>query len=206
MLDRSQNGWRLFFLTNKSMKKLLSIVALCLFTVALCAQDRVVTKFLGIPVDGTKTEMISKLKAKGFKSIRYSDMLKGEFNGNDVYISIVTNNNKVCRVGVIDQRGVGKTNIKIKFNNLCKQFEHSGKYMTLFPNFQLSDDEDISYGITVNDKRYEAIFYQKDDAETDESTGILMRPVWFNINELHGEYRIMILYENLYNQADGEDL
>lgn len=26
-----------------------------------------VTQFLGIPVDGTKTEMVQKLKAKGFK-------------------------------------------------------------------------------------------------------------------------------------------
>lgn len=50
---------------------------MCLFAVALYAQDRVVTRFLGIPVDGTKAEMIQKLKAKGFTSNAYdSNTLK----------------------------------------------------------------------------------------------------------------------------------
>lgn len=44
-----------------------------------------VTTFLGIPVDGTKTAFIQKLKAKGFITDNIYD-LKGQFNGNDVYI------------------------------------------------------------------------------------------------------------------------
>ena len=40
-----------------------------------------VTKFLGIPVDGFKPEMIRKLKAKGFVEHPYrTDELVGEFN------------------------------------------------------------------------------------------------------------------------------
>ena len=70
----------------------------------LNAQDKDVTKFLGIPVDGTKAAMIQKLKAKGFKRISYdSDVMEGEFNGRYVQISVVTNNNKVYRVVVMDK-------------------------------------------------------------------------------------------------------
>lgn len=62
----------------------------------LCfAQKKDVTKFLGIPVDGTKTEMIQKLKAKGFTYNQRLDCLEGEFNGREVKIFVVTNNNKV---------------------------------------------------------------------------------------------------------------
>ena len=40
--------------------------------------------------------MIKKLKEKGFVSSEYDkEMLEGEFNGTDVYVHVVTNNNKV---------------------------------------------------------------------------------------------------------------
>ena len=35
------------------------------------AQEKDVTKFLGIPIDGTKSEMIAKLKGKGFTQVNY---------------------------------------------------------------------------------------------------------------------------------------
>ena len=43
-----------------------------------------VTKFLGIPVDGSKSEMIQKLKAKGYTSSPLDkDVLVGEFNADE---------------------------------------------------------------------------------------------------------------------------
>ena len=84
------------------MKKILSLAVLLVFSLAMYAQKDV-TKFLGIPVDGTKSEMIKKLKEKGFTSTLYDkDVLEGEFNGVDVNISVVTNNNKVYRIFVAD--------------------------------------------------------------------------------------------------------
>ena len=65
-----------------------------------------VTQFLGIPVDGTKTEMVQKLKAKGFKYNSTYDWLEGEFNGREVVLLIATNNNKVWRVAVRDNSGL----------------------------------------------------------------------------------------------------
>lgn len=190
------------------MKKLFSILVVCLFTVALHAQDRVVTKFLGIPVDGTKAAMIQKLKAKGFKSIvGYPDVLEGEFNGKDVYVHVATNNNKVYRITVADKKRVGEADIKIRFNSLCSQFERNNRYRTYLPNQSLPDNEDISYEMTVKNKRYEAVFYQKESMSSETSYTDYMRPVWFKISEFgYNEYYIIMFYDNEYNRADGEDL
>ena len=47
------------------MKKIIGLFFAVLFSAGLYAQEGVI-KFLGIPVDGTKQEMIQKLKSKGF--------------------------------------------------------------------------------------------------------------------------------------------
>lgn len=121
-----------------------------------------VTKFLGIPVDGTKAEMIQKLKAKGFKSSAYdSEVLEGEFNGENVNIHIVTNNNKVYRIMVSDKTMRDETEIRIRFNSLCRQFNNNPKYLGLYDDQSISQDEDISYEIGVNNKQYEATFIQE---------------------------------------------
>ena len=122
-----------------------------------------VTQFLGIPVDGYKEEMKQKLIAKGFRYNSREDCLKGEFNGHDVNVHIVTNNNKVWRIMVADANTCSETDIKIRFNKLCQQFANNDKYIT--PNLKeggyiISDDEDISYEILVHKKRYEAMYLQ----------------------------------------------
>ena len=87
-----------------------------------------VTKFLGIPVDGSKSEMIQKLKAKGYTSSQHNkEILVGEFNGTDVNIHIATNNNKVCRIMVCDANSIDEGGIRIRFNRLCEQFKKNKK-------------------------------------------------------------------------------
>ena len=143
------------------MKSILTTLLLCI-SLSVSAQLGV-TKFLGIPVDGYKNEMIKKLKAKGFTdSVLGNDMLEGEFNGEKVYLSVVTNNNKVYRIAVIDQNPRGETDIKIRFNELCQQFENNKKYIPTLPSadYTIPDHEDIAYEMAVHDKRYEAGFYQ----------------------------------------------
>lgn len=84
------------------MKKLFATTLLLVLSLTTQAQTDV-TKFLGIPVDGTKPEMIRQLKAKGFRNVPYTDdILEGEFNGSNVYVSVATNNNKVWRIAVVD--------------------------------------------------------------------------------------------------------
>lgn len=146
-----------------TLKKIFTAFVLFILPVVLFAQKDV-TQFLGIPVDGSKVEMIEKLKSKGFTiSPNDKDVLVGEFNGINVNVYVVTNNNKVCRIMVSDVNNSNATDIKIRFNNLLQQFKQSEKYMTasLTPQeYVIKDDEDISYEITVNKKRYDATFYQ----------------------------------------------
>jgi len=146
------------------MKKLLSITMLLISSLFIYAQQDV-TKFLGIPVDGSKSEMIQKLKAKGYTSSPLDkDVLVGEFNGADVNIHVVTNNNKVYRIMICDVNNIDERDIQIRFNRLCEQFVNNSKYSSLpLEEYMIPDDEDISYEITVHKKRYEAVFYQKTD-------------------------------------------
>ena len=185
-------------------------------SMAIYAQKEV-TKFLGIPVDGTKSAMIQKLKVKGFTYNATGDYLEGEFNGSQVNVFIVTNNNKVCRIMVADKSTVDEGDIKIRFNNLCRQFERNKKYgKTPFGDHMISDDEDISYEITVHNKQYQAMYFQKPEAEgLDEDSDeykekeldcFVNKSVWFTIGELYGKYYIAMFYDNEYNRAHGEDL
>ena len=118
-----------------------------------------VTKFLGIPIDGSKSEMRKKLEAKGFVWNSYKGCLEGEFNGEDVYLYLVTNNNKVYRIAVQDAVYRSELQIKLRFNKLCSQFENNSKY-TCFEAQSIDDDEDISYGMSVHEKQYEAHYFQ----------------------------------------------
>lgn len=147
------------------MKKILSLAMLLVFSFAVYAQKDV-TKFLGIPVDGKKSEMIKKLKEKGFtESMLGDDVLEGEFNGVDVYISVVTNNNKVYRIYVADANTLNEADIIIRYNNLCYQFQHNKKYMpTLIDLHSIPTKENIAYEMSVNNKRYETAFYQMPDS------------------------------------------
>lgn len=150
----------------KSIAKLI-FIALAIMLPAVSFGQKDVTKFLGIPVDGTKSEMIRKLQAKGFKLVNdpYSDekYLEGEFNGEDVNVYVVTNNDKVYRICVIDKTLRDETDIRIRFNKLVRQFAFNDKYSCgseSFVDFIISSDEDINYGITVLNKRYSASFFQ----------------------------------------------
>lgn len=180
------------------MKKfiLLFLTTICL-AFSSFAQTPCIT-FLGIPVDGTKREMISKLEAKGFEYNLCNDCLVGEFNGVDVIIFVETVNNRVWRIAVADKSFSNECEIKIRFNILFEQFSNNSKYSILDGNM-LNENDDISYEMQVHNKRYDAAFIP-----TDTSINGL---VWYAIDAvpLHG-YRIVMFYENLNNAADGSEL
>lgn len=150
------------------MKKLLfSVVALLLVASANAQAD--VTKFLGIPVDGTKEEMIAKLKEKGFQMAEYNpnnNILEGEFNGFDVRVYIVTNKNKVCRIMVCDKNKQSGSSIKNRFNILFEQFKNNTNYISL-EDYKIPENEDVEKEILINKKNYQAIFYQVVDIKSD---------------------------------------
>lgn len=244
------------------MKKILYCIAITFIPLLVNAQKNV-TKFLGIPVDGTKTEMLNKIRAKGFRNVPgKSDVLTGEFNGQKVNVSVVTNKNKVYRVFLEETNTHDEIGIKIRFNKLCEQFKKNYKYIRASDNdYTIPNEEDISYNISLQKKRYDAIYFQisknidtitipqniinnipeeyKDndmfkkvirlflssfkgnldditednikEIATNTASNLLTTlskcPVWFCISqEKHDQYRILMYYDNEYNQADGEDL
>lgn len=177
------------------MKRLVLVALLA--TISLNSFSQNVIRFLGIPIEGTKKEMISKLEAKGYEYNSTADVLLGEFNGSDVMLSVQTVNNRVWRIGIVDANSTDETNIKIRFNNLFEQFSNNGKYK-LMDGKKLSDSEDISYEMLVHNKRYEAIFSPKDTS--------INGAVWYMIASQYGKYSILMFYENLDNAANGDDL
>lgn len=144
-----------------NMKKLCLIFLICLSSsfISLAQQD--VTQFMGIPVDGTKNQMIRKLEAKGFERLYYdSDVLTGEFNGHDVTIFIDTNNGKVSRLIVLYAKDVSERVVKTLYNNLCYQFANNNKYLGM-PIEEIPDGENIAYEMSVNGKEYTGLLLQK---------------------------------------------
>lgn len=148
------------------MKRIILMMIAMMISFSSFAQNKDVTKFLGIPVDGTKTEMKQKLIAKGFVPKKMGDLewLEGEFNGRNVNVYICTNNNKVYRIMLADKNTVDEAQIKIHFNNLVKQFENNKRYYA-FGDYSLSEEEDISYEMIVHNKIYAAYYSQNPDFE-----------------------------------------
>ena len=196
------------------MRKFLTLLAMIAISASVFAQKEV-TKFMGIPVDGSPTEMIKKLKAKGFKTdegfmrdvkrglidLDGPEVLTGRFNGEKVRVFLVVEQNKVRRIYLADKNTRDETQIKIRFNTLVRQFENNDKYVYFYEQ-TIADDEDISYQMAVNKKRYEATFLQKgEDGTVDEK-----RVVWFTIVQGSDGYKIAMFYDNEYNRADGSDL
>ncbi len=142
------------------MKRVCFLIMLLMLAVTSFAQKEV-TKFLGIPVDGSKKEMEQKLKEKGFVQEGGMIGLSGEFNGRDVYVLIQTVKGKVWRLNIIDQRASDETHIKDLWNELCEQFKNNPRY-EYFPshNYIIPNEEDIRYEINVNHKEYQALFNQ----------------------------------------------
>lgn len=178
------------------MKKWLLICLTVLISANIYGQDAI--KFLGIPVDGFKKDMIAALEKKGYTYNSVFDVLSGEFNGNNVNISVQTVNNRVWRIAIVDAIGSNdETNTIIRYNKLYRQLSQNAKYVRVAGS-EIPDNEDISYQITVKNKRYEATFDCKDPS--------INGRVWYMIAEQYGKFSIVMFYENLNNEANGDDL
>ncbi len=149
------------------MKKTFLFAIFLLFSVCINAQK--ITQFMGIPIDGTESEMTQKLKQKGFTYDSYHKCLTGEFNGSDVCVFVATNKGKVWRIMVVDKQGSSERDIKIRYNTLATQFEKNPRYMEYSQtNTKISDEENIDYEMIVHNKRYQMVYNQISNKELDE--------------------------------------
>ena len=181
------------------MKKL--IIFPLLFVAVFASAQIEVTKFLGIPVDGNKQQMIQKIKEKGYLYNSNYDRLEGEFNGRDVFIYVVTNYNKVYRILVEDAVYSSEGDIKIRFNTLLRQFENNNqKYFSMSTeDGELSESEDISYEMTVNNKRYEAAFIQTNN--TLDSVTLSKKMEEFNKENYGDDYLLDMTDEQILDAS-----
>lgn len=172
-----------------------------LFVAVFASAQIEVTKFLGIPVDGNKQQMIQKIKEKGYLYNSNYDRLEGEFNGRDVFIYVVTNNNKVYRILVEDAVYSSEGDIKIRFNTLLRQFENNNqKYFSMSTeDGELSESEDISYEMTVNNKRYEAAFIQTNN--TLDSVTLSKKMEEFNKENYGDDYLLDMTDEQILDAS-----
>ncbi|MCI7466103.1 MAG: hypothetical protein MSB01_07435, partial [Bacteroidales bacterium] len=127
------------------MRKFLTLLAMIAISASVFAQKEV-TQFMGIPVDGSPTEMVKKLKAKGFKTdekfmqpIKQGlidwdgpEVLTGRFNGERVILGLLVEQNKVWRICLSDKDSRDETQIKRRFNTLVRQFENNDKYVYFY--------------------------------------------------------------------------
>lgn len=143
------------------MRKLFLLMMLCCTLIASAQETKDVVRFLNIPVDGSKSEMIDKLKKEGFEYTYDFDWLEGVFNDTPSIIKVTTNRDKVNIIGVIDKTETDANAIKKRFNNLIEQFSNNNKYYSSSDSLTIPEDENISYEMDVNNKLYLASFYQK---------------------------------------------
>ena len=110
------------------MKRIVVFLVLFVNSVVMFGK-RDVTRFMGIPVDGTKSEMLEKLKANGFASFtKEKDILQGECDGRMVNVYLETYHDKVWQVVVADVYTLDGEGIKERFNGLCEQFSSDPDY------------------------------------------------------------------------------
>lgn len=229
------------------MTRFIFSLLITLMTLTTYAQKDV-TKFLGIPVDGTKASMIQKLKAKGFKSSYYDkDILEGQFNGTNVYVNVITNRDKVWRIAIVDAYSCDWKEIVSRYNMLLTQFrskldtytqlDSADKFLTqdydnaeffLFDSKMKRDNcqaifaqesEDCIMAIITPNLLSKYTQEQIDNPDFFVGLDILgekikyinqaKKLVHFSIFENEHDptkYRIYMYYDNIYNQANGEDL
>lgn len=149
------------------MKRFFIFIALALVLVNISYAQNDVTTFMGIPIDGTKNEMIKQLKSKGFRLVNKKlGVLEGEFNGNKSQVYIMTNRNKVNRITVCDK--YSSTNGKLvisRFNRIVNQFYKNDNYIIpigySIEDFLIPDNEhQLWYNIKNDKKTYYAYFIQ----------------------------------------------
>lgn len=141
------------------MKKYLISIVFAMISFIAFAQTPATFKFMGVPVDGSKRDVISALVEKGFVYNEKGDILSGQFNGQQSMILINENNGKVYRIIVAQENpSYNEAEIRIAYNNLIQQFRDNPKYEENEPNEFISETEDISYEMIVHNKLYDAIF------------------------------------------------
>ncbi len=208
-------------LNCNTMRKI-AFTLLMLLTLSLNAQVR----FLGIPVDGTKSEMIDKLKQKGFAPeqveidlekaegdyisvggeinegrIRERDgeyFMHGYFDGKKSKVVISSYNNKVYQIMVLIEHAYNELNGKVQFNLYVDQL--GKKYTNPFDyDFSIDLKTDLSAPFENNIHAFFTAVYD----EFDKPHGMVSLEL---SHPRYKEFYIAFRYYNADNMPNGDDL
>lgn len=175
-------------------------------------------KFMGIPIDGPKSDMIEKLEKKGFTTVyeyqqiellekqnksmkkeqrvRYNDeayWMEGFFNGKKCIVGLYPYKGKMYRVFVaIDHGYMHKSDAFGEFNSLAEKLNR--KYPSVNNYYNPLDYSDE---IEIDGKRFNFFL----DEENQGVVSLLMTYPSTNL-----EYHIVLEYSNILNAPDDEDL
>lgn len=205
------------------MKKLLITLV---FTITLVYMGYSQIKFMGIPMNLSKSEMISKLEEKGFVrtqevvefenlenrilnqggtldggKLRENDrpyMMQGYFDGKRCKLYIEPYKGKLSQIIVIIEDPYRELNAKIQYNLYVEQL--SKKYTKFFDfDYTIDLDKDISEPFDQNISAHFLTAY--DDIE--KPHGMIHLEM---SHPKYDEFYLAIRYYNMDNMPDGEDL
>ncbi len=209
-------------LNYKTMRKI-AFALLMLLTLSLNAQDNNVIKFMGIPVDGPKSEIIDKLMEKGFVPeqveidlekaendvlraggelnegrIRERDgsyFMKGSFDGKRCTLVIMSYKSNVYKIIVA---------FEDSYKNKIQAFTSFNYYAELLNNKYYNEHNfyrplDFSDELKLDADLMNAFF-----VEQNEGIGMITLHITYPTSNL--EYHIILEYVNSNNMPNGEDL
>ena len=143
------------------MKRILLIATILFWLPFTILAQNNSTHFLGIPVDGPKSEMIEKIKDKGFTYYVAEDYFTGYYYGYPVYLFVQAERGVVNRIIVYDIPQRSEKDIKKRFNAICHGFEKNNRYASLNEkSVKIPKKENLHHEITVHKKKYIALYNQ----------------------------------------------
>ncbi len=115
--------------------------------------------FMGIPIDGSKYQMITALEGKGFELDNSRDQLTGVFNGEKVSLEVGTNHGIVDRILVVYPYCSEPNDTRIKYNTLLSRLNRNAKYVCINPREELPPNEELYWNLSENNKYYDAVYF-----------------------------------------------
>lgn len=128
--------------TLKSLQGLILMLTMLLVSTVSAYSQSNVLKFMGIPVNGTVSQMTQKLRAKGFKPTGKAGVLSGTFKGKKVQLLVLSKNNKVIGIATSTKESMDEGQAFMYYTNVCKQYLDSSDYDYLMSNS--SGDQTLS--------------------------------------------------------------
>ena len=119
------------------MKRLLFVI-LVLLAVVSNAQE--VIDFMGIPIDGSVSEMVSKLQEKGFRKTDKPGTLEGLIDDTPVQLDIHVSKGKVYEINICYDVEDDRTQIVQCINNLVGKCKGNPKYKEVQSEMITEDD------------------------------------------------------------------